>query len=185
MTWNGLRIPKFGGKSKKLAVTLSPASLVLCMYGCGVQQPHELRLRYYLPIYVLCVSSHLWPFTKVNFGFCQFYKKSWDSVRPPSPWLGQNPKFVKGNFFGAPLNGYVHHKQCKILLDYFSKVSSLGSKQVTNPGPFPISEFSQTRMSLLIWIVSPCFSGISSSSTISPFTLFFTCFKGKLEVIQC
>ena len=53
------------------------------------------------PIYVLCVSSHFWPFTKVNF-VLTILQKSWDSVRPP-PWLGQNPKFVKGNKLGAPL----------------------------------------------------------------------------------
>ena len=31
----------------------------------GVQYPHEL-IRYWPPIYVLCVSSHFWPFTKAN-----------------------------------------------------------------------------------------------------------------------
>ena len=39
-------------------------------------------MRYHPPIYVLCVSSHFWPFTKVNFVFANF-KKSWSSVRPP------------------------------------------------------------------------------------------------------
>ena len=60
-------------------------------------------MRYQPPIYVLCVSSHFWPFTKVNF-VLTILQKSWDSVRPPPPWLGQNPKFVKGNISGAPLN---------------------------------------------------------------------------------
>ena len=32
----------------------------------GVLYPHKL-IRYCPPIYVLCVSSHFWPFTKVNF----------------------------------------------------------------------------------------------------------------------
>ena len=41
-------------------------------------------MRYHLPIYVLGVSSHFWPFTKVNFVFANF-KKSWSSVRPPPP----------------------------------------------------------------------------------------------------
>ena len=32
MTWNGLKIPKFGGKSKKLAGIISPASLAFRIY---------------------------------------------------------------------------------------------------------------------------------------------------------
>ena len=32
MTWNGLKIPKFGGKSKKLAGLKTPASLAFRMY---------------------------------------------------------------------------------------------------------------------------------------------------------
>ena len=46
---------------------------------------HEL-MRYHPPIYVLRVSSHFWPFTKVNF-VLTILQKSWDSVRPP-PLVG-------------------------------------------------------------------------------------------------
>ena len=67
-------------------------------------------MRYHLPIYVLCVSSHFWPFTKVNF-VLPILQKNWDSVRPPrpAPWLGQNPKFVKGNKLLAPLRRYYEY----------------------------------------------------------------------------
>ena len=41
-----------------------------------------------LPIYVLRVSSHFWPFTKVNLVLVNF-NKHWDWVRPLPPSLGQ------------------------------------------------------------------------------------------------
>ena len=58
-------------------------------------------MRYHLPIYVLCVSSHFWPFSKVNFVFANF-KKSWSSVRPP-PLVGPKDQVCqRKNFWSSP-----------------------------------------------------------------------------------
>ena len=54
------------------------------------------------PIYVLCVSSHFWPFTKVNF-VLTILQKSWDSVRPPPPGWDKIPSLSKEIFLGLPL----------------------------------------------------------------------------------
>ena len=61
-------------------------------------------------------------------------------------------------------------------LNYMS--SSFGSRQDTNAWSF--SAFAQTRMCLLIWIVSPCFNG-TSPCTGSPFTLLFTLYNTHFE----
>ena len=54
----------------------------------GVYWAHEL-MRYHPPIYVLCVSSHFWPFTKVNFVFANFTNKLGlcQTPTPPSQCL--------------------------------------------------------------------------------------------------
>ena len=59
-------------------------------------------MRYHPPIYVLCVSSHFWPFTKVNF-VLTILQKSWDSVRPPPPGWDKIPSLSKEINFRLPL----------------------------------------------------------------------------------
>ena len=44
------------------------------MWKGEVQYPHDL-IRYWPPINVVCVSSHFWPFTKVNLVLVNFNKK--------------------------------------------------------------------------------------------------------------
>ena len=66
------------------------------------------------PIYVLCVSSHFWPFTKANLVLEKFIK-TWDWLRPPSssensfwrlPWaedsLSIPVKKAKFKYFDSP-----------------------------------------------------------------------------------
>ena len=58
-------------------------------------------MRYCPPIYVLCVSSHLWTVPR-QIKFWAILIKSWD-WRDPPPLLGQNPKFTQKNYWTAPL----------------------------------------------------------------------------------
>ena len=57
-------------------------------------------MRYCPPIYVLCVSSHLWTVPR-QIKFWAILIKSWDWRDPPS--LGQNPKFTQKKVWRAPL----------------------------------------------------------------------------------
>ena len=67
----------------------------------GVQDPHELK-RYCSPIYVLCVSSHFWPFTKANLILENFNKNLGFGQTPP-PLVGPNAQlFPKMDFEGPP-----------------------------------------------------------------------------------
>ena len=67
----------------------------------GVQDPHEL-IRYCSPIYVLCVSSHFWPFTKANLVLENFNKNLGFGQTPP-PLVGPNAQlFPKMHFEGPP-----------------------------------------------------------------------------------
>ena len=65
-------------------------------------------MRYHPPIYVLCVSSHFWPFTKVNFVLTNL-QKSWDSVRPPPPGWDKIPSLSKELFVRLPLEPLWDH----------------------------------------------------------------------------
>ena len=68
----------------------------------GLQDPHEL-IRYWSPIYVLCVSSHFWPFTKANLVLENFNKNLGFGQTPP-PLVGPNAQlFPKMHFEGPPL----------------------------------------------------------------------------------
>ena len=58
----------------------------------GGQYHHEL-MKYCPPSYVLCVSSHFWPFTKVKFVLEKFDRNL--GLADPPPQLGQNPKFFE------------------------------------------------------------------------------------------
>ena len=67
----------------------------------GLQDPHEL-IRYWSPIYVLCVSSHFWPFTKANLVLENFNKNLGFGQTPP-PLVGPNAQlFPKMHFEGPP-----------------------------------------------------------------------------------
>ena len=67
----------------------------------GGQYHHEL-IKYCPPSYVLCVSSHFWPFTKVKFVLEKLYKNlGFADPRPPQ--LGQIPKFFQKLDLEAPL----------------------------------------------------------------------------------
>ena len=59
-------------------------------------------MRYCSPIYVLCVSSHFWPFTKANLVLENFNKNLGFGQTPP-PLLGQKPKFFRKKILMAPL----------------------------------------------------------------------------------
>ena len=59
-------------------------------------------MRYCPPIYVPCVSSHLWTVPR-QIKFWAILIKSRDWRDPPPPSLGQNPKFAQKNFWTAPL----------------------------------------------------------------------------------
>ena len=59
-------------------------------------------MRYCPPIYVLCVSSHLWTVPR-QIKFWAILIKSWDWRDPPPPSLGQNPKFTQKKVWTAPL----------------------------------------------------------------------------------
>ena len=54
------------------------------------------------PIYVLCVSLHLWTVPR-QIKFWPILIKSFDWARPLSPSLGQNPKLGRNCFRTAPL----------------------------------------------------------------------------------
>ena len=66
----------------------------------GGQYHHEL-MKYCPPSYVLCVSSHFWPFTIVKF-VLEKLDKNLGSADPP-PQLGRNPKFFQKLDLKAPL----------------------------------------------------------------------------------
>ena len=53
-------------------------------------------------MYVLCVSSHFWPFTKANLVLENFNKKLGFGQAPP-PLFGQKPKFFRKSILMAPL----------------------------------------------------------------------------------
>ena len=59
----------------------------------GGQYHHEL-MKYCPPSYVLCVSSHFWPFNIVKF-VLEKLDKNLGSADPPPPQLGRNPKFFQ------------------------------------------------------------------------------------------
>ena len=59
----------------------------------GGQYHHEL-IKYCPPSYVLCVSSHFWPFTKVKF-VLEKLDKNLGFADPRPPQLGQIPKFFQ------------------------------------------------------------------------------------------
>ena len=63
----------------------------------GLQDPHEL-IRYWSPIYVLCVSSHFWPFTKANLVLENFNNNLGFGQTPP-PLIGPNAVFPKKTNF--------------------------------------------------------------------------------------
>ena len=67
----------------------------------GLQDPHKL-IRYWSPIYVLCVSSHFWPFTKANLVLENFNKNLGFGQTPP-PLVGPKAQvFPKKNSDGTP-----------------------------------------------------------------------------------
>ena len=68
----------------------------------GGQYHHEL-IKYCPPSYVLCVSSHFWPFTIVKFVLEKLDKNL--GLADPPPQLGQNPKFFQKFDLKAPLSG--------------------------------------------------------------------------------
>ena len=59
----------------------------------GGQYHHEL-MKYCPPRYVLCVSSHFWPFIIVKV-VLEKLDKNLGSADPPPPQLGQIPKFFQ------------------------------------------------------------------------------------------
>ena len=73
----------------------------------GVQDPHEL-IRYCSPIFVLCFSSHFWPFTKANLVLENLNKNLGFGQTPPL--LGQMPNFFQKINFDGPPNGSIMHR---------------------------------------------------------------------------
>ena len=59
-------------------------------------------MKYCPPSYVLCVSSHFWPFTKVKF-VLEKLDKNLGFADPRPPQLGQIPKFFQKFDLKAPL----------------------------------------------------------------------------------
>ena len=68
----------------------------------GVQNPHEL-IRYCSPIYVMCVSSHFWSFTKANLVLESFNKNLGFGQTPPPCWA-KCPTFSEKPFWGPLLS---------------------------------------------------------------------------------
>ena len=67
----------------------------------GGQYHHEL-MKYCPPIYVLCVSSHFWPFIIVKV-VLEKLDKNLGFADPHPPQLGQIPKFFQKIDLKAPL----------------------------------------------------------------------------------
>ena len=76
----------------------------------GGQYHHEL-MKYCPPSYVLCVSSHFWPFNIVKF-VLEKLDKNLGSADPP-PQLGRNPKFFQKLDLKAPLIRQCHVTKSK------------------------------------------------------------------------
>ena len=62
-------------------------------------------IRYWFPIYVLCVSSHFWPFTKANLVLENSNKNLGFGQTPPPPCWSKFPTFSKNQIWGLPLFG--------------------------------------------------------------------------------
>ena len=73
----------------------------------GGQYHHEL-MKYCPPSYVLCVSSHFWPFNIVKF-VLEKLDKNLGSADPPPPQLGRNPKFFQKLDLKAPLSDVIRY----------------------------------------------------------------------------
>ena len=69
----------------------------------GLQDLREL-IRYWSSIYVLCVSSHFWPFTKANL-FLENFNKNLGFGQTPAPLVGPNAQFFPKTILMAPLMG--------------------------------------------------------------------------------
>ena len=83
------------------------------------------------PIYVLCFSSHFWPFTKANFVFANFTKKSWDSVRPPPCW-DKIPSLAKDKFLWLPLaEEEKEEKESSLFIIFFVQIVCCGDLQIS------------------------------------------------------
>ena len=88
----------------------------------GLQDPNEL-IWYWSPIYVLCVSSHFWPFTKANL-VLENFNKNMGSGQTPPPLVGPNAQIFPKNYFDGSPNQWSYCWNIKYwMLDKtFSKV---------------------------------------------------------------
>ena len=82
------------------------------------------------PIYVLCVSSHLWTVPR-QIKFWTILIKSWDWRDPPPPSLGQNPKLTQKKAWTAPLSN-CHRWWYPIKRQYYLKCCVGRAKYVVN-----------------------------------------------------
>ena len=110
-------------------------------------------MRYCPPIYVLCVSSHLWTVPR-QIKFWAILIKSWD-WRDPPPLLGQNPKFPPKKIGRLPLVGsgssfrhgiiinslYVHHPIHQLEKAYIK-----------------LWNFNEIDVKLCVWLIIWCIS---------------------------
>ena len=95
-------------------------------------------MRYCPPIYVLCVSSHLWTVPR-QIKFWAILIKSWDWRDPPPPSLGQNPKFTQKKVWTAPLSTYSpfdamwldHQQLCHTVITHSATFCQNNSKMLT------------------------------------------------------
>ena len=81
----------------------------------GGQYHHEL-MKYCPPSYVLCVSSHFWPFNIVKF-VLEKLDKNLGSADPPPPSVGQKSQiFPKIRFEGFPYPPFSPHAHSHFIL---------------------------------------------------------------------
>ena len=91
-------------------------------------------MRYCPPIYVLCVSSHLWTVPR-QIKFWAILIKCWDWRDPPPPCWDKIPSLPKKKVWTAPLSGYNSlHRNDDILAIVYHIKSSNGFIKMANLG---------------------------------------------------
>ena len=119
----------------------------------GVQDPHEL-IRYCSPIYVLCVSSHFWPFTRANL-ILEIFNKNLGFGQTPPPLVGPNAQpFPKSDFDGSPKMNIITN----IISDFIFTGLCLRLHQPQNldkSNYFNILDWSPPQVVLQCWALLP------------------------------
>ena len=89
----------------------------------GVQYPHEL-IRYWPLIYVLCISSHFWPFAKANL-VLEIFNKNLGFGQTPPPLVGPNAQLFPKKHFDGPPNSVSSIEKAKPKWKYPQKLKKI------------------------------------------------------------